>query len=57
MKRHDPTLASTRVHVLDPCPRKAPCLHSIFHLQCRLLSFDLDTSPNSTQVVLLLDLH
>ncbi|RWW34998.1 hypothetical protein GW17_00000215 [Ensete ventricosum] len=32
MKRHDPTLASARVHVLDLCLRKAPCLRSMFHL-------------------------
>ncbi|RWW27697.1 hypothetical protein GW17_00007864 [Ensete ventricosum] len=30
MKRHNPTLVSTRVHVLDLCPRKAPCFRSIF---------------------------
>ncbi|RZS17545.1 hypothetical protein BHM03_00049714 [Ensete ventricosum] len=29
MKRHNPTLASTRVHVLDLCPRKAPCFRSM----------------------------
>ncbi|RZS09280.1 hypothetical protein BHM03_00040346 [Ensete ventricosum] len=57
MKRHDPTLASTRVHGLDLCPRKALCLRSMFHLLCRLPSSGLDTSPSSTQVALLLDLH
>ncbi|RWV94026.1 hypothetical protein BHE74_00010908 [Ensete ventricosum] len=30
MKRHNLTLASTRVHVLDLCPRKAPCFRSMF---------------------------
>ncbi|RRT54651.1 hypothetical protein B296_00017551 [Ensete ventricosum] len=30
MKRHNPTLVSTRVHVLDLCPRKASCFRSIF---------------------------
>ncbi|RRT55410.1 hypothetical protein B296_00019781 [Ensete ventricosum] len=55
MKRHDPNLASTRVHALDLCPRKALCLCSMFQLLCRLLSCDLDTSPSSTKVALLLD--
>ncbi|RWW58065.1 hypothetical protein BHE74_00035098 [Ensete ventricosum] len=57
MERHDPTLASTRVHAFDLCPRKVPCLCSIFHLLCRLSSCGLDTSPNFTQVASLLDLH
>ncbi|RRT76577.1 hypothetical protein B296_00022019 [Ensete ventricosum] len=57
MKRHDPTFASTRVHALDLCPRKASCLRSMFHLLCRLSSCGLNTSPISTQVALLLDLH
>ncbi|RWW14689.1 hypothetical protein BHE74_00024228 [Ensete ventricosum] len=30
MERHNPTLAFTRVHVLDLCPRKAPCFRSMF---------------------------
>ncbi|RZR97292.1 hypothetical protein BHM03_00026447 [Ensete ventricosum] len=30
MKRHNLTLASTRVHVLDLCPRKALCFHFMF---------------------------
>ncbi|RWW75058.1 hypothetical protein BHE74_00016938 [Ensete ventricosum] len=57
MERHDLTLASARVHVLDLCSRKASCLHSIFHLLCRLPSCSLDTSPSYTQVVLPFDLH
>ncbi|RRT43935.1 hypothetical protein B296_00056088 [Ensete ventricosum] len=57
MERHDPTLASTKVHILDLCPRKASCLLSMFHLLCRLPSCSLDTSPCSTQVAPLLDLH
>ncbi|RWW81659.1 hypothetical protein BHE74_00009923 [Ensete ventricosum] len=57
MERHDPALASTRVHVLDLCPRKAPCLRSMFHLLRRLSSCGLDTSLSSTQVASLLDLH
>ncbi|RWW60390.1 hypothetical protein BHE74_00032619 [Ensete ventricosum] len=57
MERHDLTLASTRVHALDLCPRKAPCLRSMFHLRCRLSLCGLDTSPSSTQVAPLLDLH
>ncbi|RWW09150.1 hypothetical protein GW17_00027371 [Ensete ventricosum] len=50
MERHDPTFTSIIVHTLDLCPRKALCLRSMFHLLCRLSSFDLDTSPSSTQV-------
>ncbi|RWW70077.1 hypothetical protein BHE74_00022279 [Ensete ventricosum] len=50
MERHDPTLASTRVHALDLCLRKALCLRSMFHLLCRLPSYGLDTSSSSTQV-------
>ncbi|RWW57322.1 hypothetical protein BHE74_00035900 [Ensete ventricosum] len=57
MERHDPTLASTRVHAFDLCLRKAPCLRSMFHLLYRLPSCGLDTSPSSTQVAPLLDLH
>ncbi|RWW15486.1 hypothetical protein GW17_00020679 [Ensete ventricosum] len=45
------------VHALDLCPRKAPCLRSMFHLLCRLSSYDLDTSLSSAQVTPLLDLH
>ncbi|RRT57028.1 hypothetical protein B296_00024967 [Ensete ventricosum] len=47
MEQYDPTLSSTRVHVLDLCPRKAPCLCFIFHLLCRLPLCDLDTSLSS----------
>ncbi|RRT41259.1 hypothetical protein B296_00035898 [Ensete ventricosum] len=57
MERHDPTLASTRVHALGLCLRKASCLHSMFHLLCRLSSCGLDTSPSFIQVTPLLDLH
>ncbi|RWW00096.1 hypothetical protein GW17_00036957 [Ensete ventricosum] len=57
MKRCDPTLVFTGVHALDLCPRKAPCLRSMFYLLCRLPSCGLDTSPSSTQVAPLLDLH
>ncbi|RWW64040.1 hypothetical protein BHE74_00028749 [Ensete ventricosum] len=57
MERHDLTLASTRVHVLNLCLRKAPCLRSMFHLLRRLPSCGLDTSLSSTQVTPLLDLH
>ncbi|RWW81809.1 hypothetical protein BHE74_00009760 [Ensete ventricosum] len=57
MKQHDLTLASTRVHVLDLCPRKAPCLRSMFHLLCRLPSCGLDTLLSSTQVASPLDFH
>ncbi|RZS18528.1 hypothetical protein BHM03_00050819 [Ensete ventricosum] len=57
MERHDPTLASTRVHTLDLRPRKALYLRSMFHLLCRLPSCSLETSLNSTQVVSLLDLN
>ncbi|RRT49150.1 hypothetical protein B296_00020970 [Ensete ventricosum] len=53
----DPTLASTRVHVLDLCPRKALCLRFMFHLLRRLPSCGLDTSPSFTQVAPLLDLY
>ncbi|RWV78024.1 hypothetical protein GW17_00061074 [Ensete ventricosum] len=55
MKQHDLTLASTRVHVLDLCPRKAPCLRSMFHLLRRLPSCGLDTLLSSTQVASPLD--
>ncbi|RWW61635.1 hypothetical protein BHE74_00031308 [Ensete ventricosum] len=57
MERHDPTLASTRVHALDLCPRKASCLRSMFHLLCQLHSCGLDTSLSSSKVAPLLDLH
>ncbi|RWV91825.1 hypothetical protein GW17_00045851 [Ensete ventricosum] len=57
MERYDLTLASTRVHALNLCPRKALCLRSMFHLLCRLPSCGLDTSSSSTQVAPLLDLH
>ncbi|RRT71087.1 hypothetical protein B296_00012442 [Ensete ventricosum] len=57
MERHDLTLASTRVNVLDLCVRKAPCLRSMLHLLRRLPSCDLDTSPNSTIVAPPLNLH
>ncbi|RWW26715.1 hypothetical protein BHE74_00004687 [Ensete ventricosum] len=58
MERHDLTLASTRVHVLDVCPRKALCLRSMFlHRLCRLPSYSLNTSPSSTQVALSPDSH
>ncbi|RZR78443.1 hypothetical protein BHM03_00003788 [Ensete ventricosum] len=55
MERHDPTLATTRVHVLDLCLRKTLCLRSMFYLLHRLPSCGLDTAPSSTQVVLPLD--
>ncbi|RZR99673.1 hypothetical protein BHM03_00029266 [Ensete ventricosum] len=57
MERHDTALASTRVHVLDLCPRNAPCLRFMFYLLRRLPSCGLDTSLSSTQVAPLLDLH
>ncbi|RRT46174.1 hypothetical protein B296_00038468 [Ensete ventricosum] len=57
MKQHDPFHVFTNVHVLDLYPRKAPCLRSMFHLLRRLSSCGLDTSPSSTQVASLLDLH
>ncbi|RWV96344.1 hypothetical protein GW17_00040957 [Ensete ventricosum] len=57
MERHVPTIISTRIHVLDPCQRKALCLHSMFHLLRRLPLYDLNTSPSSTQVVSLRDLY
>ncbi|RWW72845.1 hypothetical protein BHE74_00019317, partial [Ensete ventricosum] len=41
IERHNLTLASTRVHALDLCLRKASCLHSMFHLLCQLLSCGL----------------
>ncbi|RRT39131.1 hypothetical protein B296_00025288 [Ensete ventricosum] len=53
MERHNLTLASTRVHVLDLCPRKAPCFRSMLYLLRRLPSCDLDTSPSCSA----LDLH
>ncbi|RRT42066.1 hypothetical protein B296_00021558 [Ensete ventricosum] len=57
MERHEPTLASIRVHALDLYQRKALCLGSMFHLLCRLPSCGLDTSPSSTQVAPLLNLY
>ncbi|RRT83444.1 hypothetical protein B296_00016035 [Ensete ventricosum] len=30
MEQHNPTLAFTRVYVLDLCLRKAPCFRSMF---------------------------
>ncbi|RWW87715.1 hypothetical protein BHE74_00003440 [Ensete ventricosum] len=56
MERHDPALASTRVHVLDLCPRKASCLRSMFNLLRRLPSCGLDTSLSSTKVAPQIDL-
>ncbi|RZS20131.1 hypothetical protein BHM03_00052608 [Ensete ventricosum] len=44
IERYDPPLAFIKVHILDLCPIKAPCLRSIFHLLCRLPSCGLDTS-------------
>ncbi|RWW12155.1 hypothetical protein BHE74_00006467 [Ensete ventricosum] len=57
MERHDLTIASTRVHVLDLCPRKTLCLCFMFHLLHRLSSCNLDTSLISTQVAPPLDLY
>ncbi|RRT34741.1 hypothetical protein B296_00040528 [Ensete ventricosum] len=57
MERHDPTLASIIVHVLDLRPRKALYLRSIFHLLRRFPSCDLDTSQSFTQDAPPLDLH
>ncbi|RWW18732.1 hypothetical protein GW17_00017261 [Ensete ventricosum] len=57
MERYDPALASIRVHVLDHCLRKAPCLRSMFHFLRRLHSCGLATSPSSTQVAPPLDLY
>ncbi|RRT64427.1 hypothetical protein B296_00030447 [Ensete ventricosum] len=57
MERHNLTLAYTRVYALNLCLRKAPCLHSMFHILCQLPSCGLDTSPSSSQVTPLLDLH
>ncbi|RRT60458.1 hypothetical protein B296_00003210 [Ensete ventricosum] len=57
MESYNPTLASTRVHVLNHYPRKASCLYYIFHLLRRLPSCGLDTSLSFTQVAPLLDLH
>ncbi|RWV83866.1 hypothetical protein BHE74_00048198 [Ensete ventricosum] len=57
MEVHDPTLGSTRVHVIDLCPWKALCLCSIFHLLWQLPSDSLGISLSSTQVALLLCLH
>ncbi|RWV96585.1 hypothetical protein BHE74_00057451 [Ensete ventricosum] len=52
MERHDLTLASARVCVLDLHLRKASCLCSMFHLLYRLPSCDLGTSQSSIQVAL-----
>ncbi|RWW27167.1 hypothetical protein GW17_00008412 [Ensete ventricosum] len=57
MERHNLTLASTRVHALNLYLRKASCLHSVFHILCQLPSCGLDTSPSSSQVTPLFDLH
>ncbi|RWW35710.1 hypothetical protein BHE74_00059324 [Ensete ventricosum] len=57
MERHNPTLASTRVHVLDQCIKKTLFLCSMFYLLRRLPSCGLDTSLSSTQVTPLHDLH
>ncbi|RRT34627.1 hypothetical protein B296_00028289 [Ensete ventricosum] len=55
MEQYDHNLASTRVHALDFCPRKALCFRSMFQLLYQLPSCGLDTSPNSTQVAPVLD--
>ncbi|RRT53316.1 hypothetical protein B296_00049948 [Ensete ventricosum] len=57
MERDELTLASTRVYDLDLRPKKALCLRFKFHLLRQLPSCILDTSLNSTQVALLLNLH
>ncbi|RWW88775.1 hypothetical protein BHE74_00002332 [Ensete ventricosum] len=57
MERHDLTLASTRVHAFNLCPKKALCLRFMFRFLCRLPSCDSETSLSSTQVVPFLDLH
>ncbi|RRT58589.1 hypothetical protein B296_00016121 [Ensete ventricosum] len=41
------TFVQGKLHAFAPC----------FHLLCRLLSCDLDTSLSSTQVAMSLDLH
>ncbi|RZR91593.1 hypothetical protein BHM03_00019742 [Ensete ventricosum] len=50
MEQHDLTLASTRVYALDLCPRKAPCLRSMFQLLCQLPSYGLNTSPSCSLI-------
>ncbi|RWW28326.1 hypothetical protein BHE74_00051492 [Ensete ventricosum] len=57
MERHDPALTSTRVHVLDLCPRKSSHLHSMFYLLCQLPLYDFDISSSSTKVTPLFNLH
>ncbi|RWW61381.1 hypothetical protein BHE74_00031563 [Ensete ventricosum] len=57
MKRHDPTLVSTRVYVIGLYPRKVSCLYSMFYLLRQLPSYGLYTLLSSTQVALLRDLH
>ncbi|RRT80272.1 hypothetical protein B296_00007141, partial [Ensete ventricosum] len=50
MKQHDPTFASTRVYALDLCPRKAPCLRSMFQLLRQLPTCGLNTSPSCSLI-------
>ncbi|RWV99266.1 hypothetical protein GW17_00037830 [Ensete ventricosum] len=57
MERYDLTLAFTRVHVLDLCPRKALCLYSMSHLLYRLSSCGLTTLLSSIEVAPSHDLH
>ncbi|RRT59661.1 hypothetical protein B296_00001009 [Ensete ventricosum] len=57
MEQHDLALEFARVYVLEFYLRKVSCLHSMFHLLCRLPSCDLDTSLSSIQVVSPLNLH
>ncbi|RWW12770.1 hypothetical protein BHE74_00058742, partial [Ensete ventricosum] len=57
IERHDLTLASTKVHILDLYLTKALCLHCMFHFLYRLPSYYLDTSLSFTQVASLLDLY
>ncbi|RZR93572.1 hypothetical protein BHM03_00022124 [Ensete ventricosum] len=57
MERHNLTLASKRVHVINLCPMKVSCLCFILYYLCRLPSYVLDTTLSFTQVALLLDLH
>ncbi|RZS17493.1 hypothetical protein BHM03_00049644 [Ensete ventricosum] len=57
MERHDLTLISTRVHIIDLYPRKVLCIRSMSYLLYRLPSYGLDTSLSSTQVAPPLNLH
>ncbi|RZR74286.1 hypothetical protein BHM03_00034900 [Ensete ventricosum] len=57
IERHDRVFASVKVHILNLYRRKASHLCSIFHLLYQLPSYDLRTSPNSTQVASLFCLH